>query len=53
MLRKIIFSVALLAVAAAPSIASAKPCVLGKPSGPCTPVHVPTPNCGHCGQHLS
>jgi hypothetical protein len=56
MLRKMIFTVALLAtaiVAVAPSIASAKPCVLGKFVGSCSPVHVPTPNCGHCGAHLA
>lgn len=56
MLRKMILTVALLAtaaMAAAPSVASAKPCVLGKPGGACTPVHVPKPNCGHCGAHLS
>ena len=56
MLRKMILTAALLATAAltaAPSIASAKPCVLGKPGGACTPVHVPKPNCGHCGVHLA
>jgi len=42
-------------LAAAPSIAFAKPCVLGKFTGQqgCTPVHVPTPNCAHCGKHLN